>query len=170
MKTITTRADFLAYALAIEEEATERYAVFADQMDTTNNPEVAALFREMERLEAEHARQIEEMIGKGDTPRLDPWDLDWGDEDAPEAVDYADTHYLMTPHHALTLVLRAEQRAVEFFAAVARDSDDPDVKRLAAEFADEEREHVERVMVWRNKFPPPEAGWDEDMDPPNALE
>lgn len=170
MNAITSKSDFLAHALAIEEEAAERYAVFADQMETTNNPDVATLFREMERLECEHARHIEEMIGSSDVARLNPWELDWGDGDAPEAVDFSDTHYLMTPHQALTLVLKAEKRAVKFFSAIAKGKADADVKRMASEFAKEEKEHVKWVKKWRKKYPPPGEDWAEDMDPPNAVE
>ncbi len=170
MKTITTRVEFLAHALAIEEEAAERYAVFADQMQVTNNPEVATLFREMARLEDEHARRIEEMSGDKPLPRIDPWAFDFGDAEPPEAVDYTATHYLMTPYQALGLVLNAEQRAAEFFQRIADGDGEADMRRLAAEFADEEREHVERVRRWRGKYPPPEPHWDEDPDPPNELE
>lgn len=170
MKRITTRADFLAHALAVEEEATERYAVFAGQMETTNNPDVASLFREMERLEGEHARAIESMIGDLELPRIEPWELDWGDMEQPEAIDYSATHYLMTPYQALTLVLKAEQRAVDFFQAVADGHAPPDVRTLAAEFADEEREHVAKVARWRERYPPPARDWDHDPDPPNELE
>ena len=170
MKAITTKAEFLVYALAIEEEASERYAVFADQMETTNNPEVAGLFRKMEQLENEHAREIEKLIAGANVPHINPWELDWGDDDPPEAVDFSDTHYLMTPHQALSLVLKAEKRAVKFFSSVAKGDVDEDVKRLASEFAEEEREHVAWVKKWRKKYPRPDEDWAEDMDPPNALE
>ena len=170
MTAITSKSEFLAYALAIEEEAAERYAVFADQMETTNNPEVAELFREMERLEGLHAEEIEKMIGSSGVDHMHPWELDWGDGDAPEAVDFSDTHYLMTPHQALTLVLKAEKRAVKFFSTVAGGEADEEVRRMAAEFAEEEKEHVKWVKKWRKKYPPPADDWAEDMDPPNALE
>lgn len=170
MNTITTYESFLAHALAIEEEATERYAVFAEQMETTNNPEVAKLFREMERIEGEHARSIRTLAGESPLPRIEPWELDWGDGEAPEAIDYSATHYLMTPYQALTLVLKAEHRAVEFFAAVAAGDAPAEVRRLAAEFAAEEREHVVMVTGWRERYPPPEPDWDHDPDPPNEIE
>ncbi|GJL81826.1 MAG: rubrerythrin [marine bacterium B5-7] len=170
MKTINTCAEFLAYALAIEEEATERYTVFAEQMETTNNPEVAALFREMARLESEHAHRLEVAAEGESLPAIDPWELDFGDEDPPEAVDYSATHYLMTPYQALTLVLKAEQRAVDFFQRVAEGNGNDDMKQLAAEYAAEEREHVEKVAKWRNRYPPPDDNWDDDPDPPNELE
>ena len=53
-----TLAEFMAQALAMEREAAQRYAEFADAMDVHNNPEVAALFRKMATIERKHAAQI----------------------------------------------------------------------------------------------------------------
>jgi len=50
---------------------------------------------------------------------------------------------------------------------VARDCTDEEVRKMAADFANEEREHVEIVLKWRKRYPPPEQDWDEDPDPPN---
>lgn len=161
---------FLAYALAIENEAVERYTTFAGQMDVTNNPEVAGLFREMARLERLHAREIEARIGDQPLPVGAPWDFDWPHGEPPEAVDFSDTHYLMTPYQALTLMLEAERRAVGFFETVEDTTADEEVRGMAAELAAEEREHVELVRKWRERYPPPEKGWDEDPDPPNQME
>ena len=44
---MTSHADFMARAYALELEASERYAQFADQLETHNNPEVAKLFRKL---------------------------------------------------------------------------------------------------------------------------
>ena len=170
MRKITTRKEFLVHALVMENEAAERYSIFADQMETNNNPDVAGLFREMERLEELHAEKIAEMIGPTELPTIQPWELEWGSEDAPEALDYSATHYLMTAHQALSLVLEAERRAVNFFQGIADGATDPETKKVAAEFAEEEREHVILIEQWRDKYPPPAEDWDEDMDPPNALE
>jgi rubrerythrin len=161
---------FLAYSLQIENDAVERYTTFAEQMEVTNNPEVAELFREMARLEGIHAREIEAQIGSQALPDGASWEFEWPHGDAPESVDFSDTHYLMTPYQALTLVLEAEQRAVAFFETVERDSNDEKVRELAAEFAGEERGHVELVRRWRDRYPPPEEDWDHDPDPPNQLE
>lgn len=161
---------FLAYSLAIENEAVDRYTTFADQMEVTNNPEVAELFREMARLENLHASEIETRIGDQSLAEKAPWEFEWPHGDSPEAVDFSDTHYLMTPYQALTLVLEAERRAVEFFEAVERDTTDEEVRGMASAFADEEREHVELVLKWRGRYPPPEEDWDHDPDPPNQME
>jgi len=164
------RPGFLAYALAIENEAVERYTTFAGQMEVTNNPEVAELFYEMARLEELHAREIEARAGDEVLPDASAWDFEWPHGDSPEAVDFSDTHYLMTPYQALTLVLEAEQRAVDFFETVESSTTDEEVRAMAAEFAEEERGHVELVRKWRNRYPPPEKDWDHDPDPPNQLE
>jgi hypothetical protein len=53
-----TLVELMAQALAMEMEAAQRYADFADAMETHNNREVAALFRKMADIESKHAEQI----------------------------------------------------------------------------------------------------------------
>jgi hypothetical protein len=36
--------------------------------------------------------------------------------------------------------------------------------------AAEEREHVRLIEDWLARFPAPEAGWDEDPDPPSIAD
>jgi rubrerythrin len=164
---VKDRSAFLMYALAIENEAVERYTIFAEQMEVTNNREVAELFREMARIETLHVTEIETQIGDREMPEMAPWEYEWPDSASPEAPDFSDTHYLMTAYQAISLVLEAERRAEEFYGSVARDCSDEEVRKMAADFASEEREHVEIVLKWRKRYPPPEQDWDEDPDPPN---
>ena len=42
---VASSAEFMAHAYAMEAEAAERYAEFADSMETHNNLEVASMFR-----------------------------------------------------------------------------------------------------------------------------
>ncbi len=76
----------------------------------------------------------------------------------------------MTPYHALTMMLGAEERVFKFYDNLARRSPDGPVKKLAREMAKEEREHVRLVGEWLAKYPAPEDGWDEDADPPTMQE
>ena len=55
---ITSTVDFMVHAYAMETEAAERYAEFADAMEMHNNREVAELFRKLSRIEQRHADQI----------------------------------------------------------------------------------------------------------------
>lgn len=167
---LATVDELLAYSLAIEEEAAERYAELADLMEVHNNHEVAELFRKLEAIEGKHIANVEAM-GKGRAlPRISPLGLQWDDAESPEALAHEDVHYLMTPHHALSLALVAEQRATAFFARVAEEADDEEVRRMAAKLRDEEQEHVELMGQWLARYPKPEDGWDEDPDPPAAHE
>ena len=59
--------DFMSQAYAMELDASERYAEFADQMEVHNNVEVAQLFRKLSDIEGLHARQILQEMG---WPRL----------------------------------------------------------------------------------------------------
>ena len=53
----------MTQALAMETEAAQRYAEFADAMEMHNNREVAALFRKMADIEGRHAQQIMAEMG-----------------------------------------------------------------------------------------------------------
>ena len=98
-------------------------------------------------------------------PDIKPWDHKWEAPDSPEAVDFTQLRYNMTPWHALQLALKAEQSAFDFFDRIAKAATEPDLKKWALEFRDEEAEHVQFVLKELKKHPEPPAGWDEDLDP-----
>ena len=60
----------MARAYAMELEATERYAQFAEQLDTHNNREVAQMFRKLAAVEALHAKRILEEMHWPSMPAL----------------------------------------------------------------------------------------------------
>jgi rubrerythrin len=160
----------LAYSLAIEQEAAERYAELGDQMQVHNNHEVAELFHKLAAIEAKHVANVK-AIGEGrELPRISLWDLQWDDGESPEAPSHDEVHYLMTPYHALSLALFAERRAVAFFARVAQEADDEEVRHMASQLRSEEQQHVTLMQQWLGRYPEPEAGWDEDPDPPATHE
>jgi rubrerythrin len=162
-------AEFMQRAYAMELEATERYAQFAEQLDTHNNREVAKLFRKLSEVEALHARRILDEMGWASVPALPPA-FAWDGEEGPETAPFDALHYLMQPWHALEIALRCEQRAQKFFEDIAAGSAPQGVKAAAAEMAGEEREHVRLIREWMQKVPRPAAGWDEDPDPPHVSE
>ncbi len=170
--TINTRELLLAHALAIETEAMDGYEELADQMEVHNNPEVAAFFRKMAAIEGKHVANVERLSGDTELPHISPWDMDWADDESPEAPKYNDeVHYLMTPYHAIQLAMRGEQRAADFFARVAANADAPDdVRQLARELADEEIVHLELLKQWLKQYPEPNGDWQDDLDPPALQE
>ncbi len=163
-------ASFLAHALALETEAAERYAELADAMAVHNNPEIAAVFRQMAEFSQLHAQSVRRRTEGHDLPRLRSWEYRWSTPEPPEVGDVADTHYLMTPWHALRFALNNERRGHAFYAGRAEGAEDPEVGRLAAEFAAEEGEHVATLERWLARVPPPTADWAADPDPPAVVD
>lgn len=158
-----TLAELMARALTMEIEASQRYAEFADAMDTHNNREVAMLFRKMAHIEGVHAAQIMAAMGWKHAPALDGFS--WEGFEAPETTPGDEVHYLMQPYHALQLALANEQRAERFFARLVRAATVESVRKAARQLQAEEREHVALVKAWLKKTPKPDRYWADDPDP-----
>jgi rubrerythrin len=164
-----TLRELMARACALEAEAAKRYAELAGLMRTHHNAEVAELFGKLARIEGLHRDKILVRMGWEAPP--DPDAFRWQTPEGPETTDFGDLHYLMTPWHALKLAEHNEMRAAEFFARLAAQRDlAPDLRAAAAENAAEEREHVALVRAWLARVPEPRTDWDEDVDPPNAVD
>jgi rubrerythrin len=166
---VASLADLFALAWQIEADAVERYKMLADQMETHNNLELVKVFRDLARAEGIHADEIRRLAGDIDVvahaSRIGGWA-----GDGPEEVDLSAAHYLMTPWHALQMALTGEKRALAFFTDIAETTKDAKIKQMAAEFVEEEAEHVNLVHRLLRKYPEPPAGWAEDPDPPNMVE
>ncbi len=170
-KVIATTEELLAYSLALEEEAVERFNELADQMEVHNNHEVADLFYKLAEIEGKHVENVNRAAEGKQLPDLLAWEFDWVDEGySPEGGALEDAHYLMQPWHAIELAKHGEQRAVAFFRHVASSATDAGVKKLAEELVAEEEEHVALLEQWQERFPRPEEDWDDDLDPPTILE
>jgi rubrerythrin len=164
-----TLEEFMVRAWAMEVEASQRYAEFADAMETHNNREVAELFRRMAAIEGRHAQRIIAEMGWREPPRVPPGSM-WTGFEGPETPPIDDVHYLMQPWHALQLALGAEQRAQRFFAELAQAATDASVRAAARELEAEEQEHVELVRAWLAKVPEPNPDWAHDPDPPRYTD
>lgn len=165
----TTLSAFMAQALAMEQDAAQRYGELADAMEVHNNREVAELFRKMAVIEGKHAEQIMAEMGWSEMP-VHARAPAWPGFEAPETISGDEVHYLMQPWHALQLALAAEQRAEAFFAHLAQVVADGPVHQAAVELQHEEREHVELIEAWMKKVPRPDAEWSHDPDPPRYDE
>ncbi len=163
---LATVEDFLAHAVALESEVAERYEIIADSMDVHNNREVAELFHKLARASHKHAAEMRARSEGKLLPKLAPWDFQWGFKDAPESPSIDETHYLMTPYHALSLARRAEIQAQNYYTSVADGTPNDNVRALALEFAYEEAEHVDLVNNLIASYPKPDDGWDFDPDAP----
>jgi rubrerythrin len=160
----------MAQALQMEREAAARYGELAEMMQAHNNVEVAALFRKLAEYERHHVTQILADMGWAEDVVTPRGRAAWTSPEAPESVPIDEMHYLMHPWHALQLALAAEQRAVNFFDALARTTSSDSIRRAAEEMRAEEVEHVELVKAWLAKVPKPDADWALDPDPPRYAD
>lgn len=163
---IHTLEELFVHALTLEQEAVEWFQEAGDAMITHNNQEVGDLFLRLASYGRKHAAEIEE-LAKGKTlPHLAPWDFKWGNMSSPEVAEMGEVHYLMNAYQALELAHKSETKARDFYAGVAAGTNNPEVRKLATHFAEEESEHVALLDEWIKKTPKPAAGWNEDPDPP----
>jgi rubrerythrin len=159
---------FLAYSLALEEEAAERHDELADMMEVHNNPEVAGIFRKLAGYSRLHAQEVRDHSRSAGLPKIAPWDYGWETMEAPETADIGAVDYLMNATQALRVALSNEQRARDFYFDVSEGSPDPAVQALAAEFADEEQEHLTLLEQWLARMPKEADESAFDPDPPHS--
>ena len=161
---------FLAYSVALEEEAAERHDELADMMEVHNNPEVAETFRKLAHYSRLHAQEIRDHSQGSDLPKIAPWDFGWETMEGPETADIAATNYLMDTVQALKIAMANERRAHEFHFAISEEAPDTEVRALAGEFADEEQEHLGLLQKWLAKLPETDEAARFDPDPPHMPE
>ena len=167
---MTDMDTFLAYSVALEEEAAERHDELADMMDVHNNPEVAETFRKLAHYSRLHAQEIRDHSEGYDLPVIAPWDFGWDTMEGPETADIGKVNYLMTTHQALKIAMANEKRAHDFYSGISGHSPDEAVRALAGEFADEEKEHLQLLEEWLESCPEPDASSLYDPDPPHMPE
>ena len=158
-----TLPEFLAHALALEEEAAERYLELADMMESYRNDAVSSLFRDMHRFSLMHRDEIRKLVGAIELPQLRSWQYRW--RSPPEVGGEEAFDQALDPYRALKYARENELRAMQYYRSVASDARDAELARLAAEFADEEGGHVAALDKWIAQTARPSATWDEDPDP-----
>ena len=159
--------DTLDLAIAIEEEAKERYDEFAEQLEAHRTPEVAKFFRFMSDNEVKHAEVLAakrtELFGTepvtADTSVL--YDI--------EAPDYDGARAFMSINDALEVALNAEIKAYEFYHDALPSVKDAKVNALFVQLRDEEVRHQEMIKEIMAKVPDMDAFDPDDFaDGPTA--
>jgi rubrerythrin len=158
--------DALDLAILIEEEAHQRYKLFASQFGTTGRYDAGSFFASMAENEAKHGNEIlkRRMDLFGKTPMKLKLD-DLYDVEAPET---GAPRRGMSTVQAFELGLAAEKKAYDFYDTALPGITDAEVKTLFTELRDEESEHVEMLKKEMAKLPPTasiETEWDPDDAP-----
>jgi rubrerythrin len=162
---ISSLADLFAIAYQIEIDAVARYRLLADQMEAHNNAELVAMFRDLARAEGLHAEEIRRLAGDIDVTAHAVRLGAWKSGESPEEADLNAAHYLMTPWHALKMALAGEERALAFYRSIVETAEDANIKAMAAEFVNEETEHVELCQRLLRRHQAPPDSWSHDFDP-----
>ena len=160
--------DALDIAIVIEDEAQLAYEHLAEWVASDGNTEAAEFFSRMAVREKRHKTEIGERRRElyGDAPVRH-------DEDAPwqaEVPDYESVGKIVSLEEAFNVAMGAETRAHDFYADIARHAPDEAVRALAAEFADEEREHLGLLSAWLESVPESEDETPLDPDPAHIPE
>ncbi len=141
---------FLAHAIQLEFEAARRYEDLRAAMGTAGNKEAEAFFARMAEFSRLHLREALRRGGFREIPKLAPEDWQWPDGVSPEQAAWAGVDGFIDVAGAFRLALDGEERSQLFYAAIVAATTDPEVRRMAREFAAEEAEHVaelERLMA-----------------------
>jgi rubrerythrin len=162
--------ELLAHALAMETDAADRYGELADQMELHRRTAVADIFRRLEKAEQKHLDELNEMCAGMDLPHIAPWDFKWSGAESPEAIAIDKVSYHLTVKGAVLLALDHEQQAQAFYSRIAGSTTDAEVRRLATQFAEEERQHVTWLETWRDQCGPDDEVPLDDPDPPLSQE
>jgi len=161
---------FLAHSRELERESEERYQEMAASMAAHHNREVAGFLADMATQAGEHLSEVLQLSTGRDLPALDAWDFKWPDAEPPETTSYEALHYRMTLREAMELALGNEVAAERFYRQYGESSDDTEVRRLAAQFADEEAGHAEALRRLLSRESEKRYHARVDDDPPHMPE
>lgn len=136
---------FLAHSVELESEARDRYEELAQAMASHNNAPVAEFFQRMAQEASQHLAEVQELAAGRGLPSIDPWDFNWPAAEPPETASYEALHYRMGLREAMALALENEYAAERYYRLASTTSEDPETRRIAAVFADEESSHAKAL-------------------------
>ncbi len=140
--------EFLAYAVKLEKEATDRFGQLADVMKSCGNADVSKLFRRLSDYSRMHLAEAQARSGFREIPKMNPTDFDWPDLESPETAAIWAADPMIGREEALEVALKAETAGFRFYLAVRDSTDDPEIRALAKLFVEEESEHVAELEKW----------------------
>jgi rubrerythrin len=133
---------FLVHAIELEREAARRYEELSAAMHTEGNAELKVFFTRMAHFSRMHLADARARGGFHELPPMRAQDYQWPDGTAPETAGWEGVDAFLDGTGALELALHSERRGHSYYATIASTSQDPQVRRMAAEFAAEEAQHV----------------------------
>jgi rubrerythrin len=142
-----TVEEFLAQSILLEREAAERYGELADSMESSGNREVGKLFRQLSEYSRLHLAEAVARAGYREVPDIRGATI-WSDWENPETAAIWAADPMIGRDQALQIALEAEIAGHDYYKNVLDTTTDPEIKVLAAEFVQEEAEHVAELRKW----------------------
>lgn len=154
-----TLPEMFAFALAMEREATKRFAELERTMRQAGLDYVADEFESIGREEREQYELLALGTQGRNLPEIQEWEYAWhylgAQAPKPKAPRSA--------REALMLALAFERRTETFYADVAEHVADDTVSAFAAEMAADEHRHVLRLETLLRREPDPMLAPEEDV-------
>lgn len=147
-KKIDTVESFLALSMLLEYESADRLRELSIFMRDHDSAEVSELLAKLADYSDQHASEIRELSEGKVLPELATLDLSWEGLEGPETTAYESVNPQMTVDDMLQLALRNEIKGQDFYTEISLQSPSAEVRKLAAEFASEENEHVMLLEQW----------------------
>ena len=143
-----TVEEFLAYAIALEREAAERFGQLADTMDACGNREVSKLFRQLADYSRLHLADARARSGFREIPDMKPQEFAWPGLESPETAAIWAADPFLGRQEALEIALEAETASLEYYRSILETTSDPEIVAFAKEFVEEESGHVAALQKW----------------------
>ncbi len=140
--------EFLAYAIKLEQEAALRFEQLADAMATGGNQEVSELFRRLSDYSRLHLSDARARSGFRELPEIKTEDYQWPDIESPETAAIWAADPFLGRDQALQVALEAESAGLAYYQSILSSTKDPEIRALAKEFVEEEKQHVAELRRW----------------------
>jgi rubrerythrin len=147
-KKVDTIETFLSLSMLLEYESADRLRELAKFMLNHQATELSELLETLAGYSDQHASEIRELSEGKVLPELVTLDLSWEGLEGPETTAYESVNPQMTVEDMLLIALRNELKGQDFYIDISLNSPDEAVRKLAAEFANEENEHVVMLEKW----------------------
>ncbi len=147
-KQIDSIETFLALALLLEYESADRLKELSRLMRKQQANELAELLLRLSGYSRKHAEEIHELAEGRVLPELASSDAAWEGLEGPETTAFESVNPQMSCIDMLQVALRNETRGQDFYTRISLESPNEEVRRMAADFAAEENEHVMLLQQW----------------------
>lgn len=147
-KKISSIEALLAISILLEYESADRLNELAQTAQQHNEPLIADLLKKLAAFSEQHAMDIRELSEGRVLPDMATMGVSWEGLDGASDTLFEDRGSSLNGVQMIQIALRNETQAQNFYCQISLKSEDAEVRKMAAEFANEENEHVMLIQQW----------------------